>query len=108
VHAATGHALTISSSSAISTTASMVTPASHGFGLGNGAREAVEQEAVGAVGWAMRSLTRLMIRSSDTRPPASMTLLACRPSSVPALTAARSMSPVEICGMPNFSVMNLA
>jgi hypothetical protein len=46
-----------------------------GFSLGNGAREAVEQEAVGAVG-AMRSLTSAMIRSSDTRPPASMMLLA--------------------------------
>ena len=34
--------------------------------------------------------------SSDTRPPASMTFFASRPSGVPAFTAARSMSPVEI------------
>jgi hypothetical protein len=34
-----------------------------------------------------------------------MTFLAARPSGVPALTAARSMSPVEICGMPNFLQM---
>src|SRR3990167_5842790 len=58
--------------------------------------------------WVMRSLTRLMIRSSETRPPLSITLLAFRPSSVPALTAARSMSPVEICGIPNFLVMKPA
>ncbi len=37
-----------------------------------------------------------------------MIFLASRPSGVPALTAARSMSPVEICGMPNFSLMKLA
>jgi hypothetical protein len=30
------------------------------------------------------------------------------PSGVPALTAARSMSPVEIWGIPNFSQINLA
>ncbi|MNY68068.1 hypothetical protein D3C86_2057740 [compost metagenome] len=46
--------------------------------------------------------------SSDTSPPASITFLASMPSGVPAFTAARSMSPVEICGMPNFSQMNLA
>jgi len=37
--------------------------------------------------------------SSDTSWPASMIFLAASPSGVPALTAARSMSPVEICGM---------
>ena len=46
--------------------------------------------------------------SSETRPPASITFLASMPSGVPALTAARSMSPVEICGIPNFSLMKLA
>ena len=46
--------------------------------------------------------------SSETRPPESMTFLAAMPSGVPALTAARSMSPVEICGMPNFSLMKVA
>lgn len=37
--------------------------------------------------------------SSDTSPPASITFLASVPSGVPAFTAARSMSPVEICGI---------
>src|SRR2546430_2334956 len=40
--------------------------------------------------------------------PASMTFFAASPSGVPAFTAARSMSPVEICGMPNFSRMKAA
>lgn len=56
----------------------------------------------------MRSLIRAMMMSSDTRPPLSITPFTCWPSGLPALTAARSMSPVEICGMPNFSVMNRA
>jgi hypothetical protein len=38
--------------------------------------------------------------SSLTREPESITFFASRPRGVPALTAARSMSPVEICGMP--------
>src|SRR3990167_4235033 len=59
-------------------------------------------------GWAMRSLTRLMMRSSLTRPPDSITALACMPNGVPAFTAARSMSPVEIWGMPYFWQMNVA
>ncbi len=46
--------------------------------------------------------------SSDTRPPVSITCFAASPSGVPAFTAARSMSPVEICGMPNASLMNVA
>ena len=40
--------------------------------------------------------------SSLTSAPASITFFAARPIAVPALTAARSMSPVEICGMPYF------
>ena len=48
------------------------------------------------------------MRSSLTSAPDSMMDLACRPSGVPALTAARSMSPVEIWGMPNFWQMNAA
>src|SRR5438105_4050354 len=35
-------------------------------------------------------------------------VVAARPNGVPALTAARSMSPVEICGMPYFWQMKLA
>jgi hypothetical protein len=46
--------------------------------------------------------------ASETKPPESITFLASMPSGVPALTAARSMSPVEIWGMPNFSQINLA
>ncbi len=38
--------------------------------------------------------------SSLTSAPASITFFAAMPSGVPALTAARSMSPVETCGMP--------
>ena len=34
-----------------------------------------------------------------TRPPVSMIALACLPTSVPAATAARNMSPVDSCGM---------
>ena len=46
--------------------------------------------------------------SSDTRPPSSMIFFAATPRSLPALTCARSMSPVEIWGMPYFSLMTLA
>jgi hypothetical protein len=51
-------------------------------------------------GWAMRSFTRPMMMSSLTSAPVSITFLAASPSGVPAFAAARSMSPVEICGMP--------
>ena len=80
----------------------------HRVGLRNRAREAVEQEALAQSGCLMRSLTRPMMTSSGTSAPASMNFFASRPSGVPALTAARSMSPVEICGMPNFCEMNAA
>ncbi len=43
--------------------------------------------------------------SSDTSLPSSMTFFAASPNGVPAATAARNMSPVEICGMRNFSFM---
>src|SRR6267378_2652326 len=49
-----------------------------------------------------------MIMSSETSCPASMTFFAARPSGVPAFTAARSMSPVEICGMRKRSLMKPA
>src|SRR5215218_4431196 len=38
--------------------------------------------------------------SSSTRSPAAMMPATLRPSSLPALTASRSMSPVEIAGTP--------
>jgi hypothetical protein len=37
-----------------------------------------------------------------------MTFLAANPIGEPALTAARSMSPVEICGIANLSQMKVA
>src|SRR3954462_1857172 len=46
--------------------------------------------------------------SSETSCPASMIFPASIPRGVFAARAARSMSPVEICGMPNFSRMKLA
>src|SRR5260221_11456979 len=49
-----------------------------------------------------------MMMSSETSAPASMTFFAARPSGVPAFTAARNMSPVEICGMPKCLVRNVA
>jgi hypothetical protein len=45
-----------------------------------------------------------MMISSDTSCPESITFFAASPSGVPAFTALRSMSPVEICGMPNACV----
>ena len=50
-----------------------------------------------------RSVTKPMITSSGTRSPASMYDFAFCPSGVPAFTAARSMSPVEMCGSLNSS-----
>src|SRR6266852_5847111 len=55
-----------------------------------------------------RSFTSPMMMSSETSCPASMTFFAARPSGVPAFTAARNMSPVEICGMRKCSLMKLA
>ena len=50
---------------------------------------------------SMRSDTMPTTISSETRSPASITALARMPIGVPAVTAARSMSPVDNCGMPN-------
>src|SRR5258708_21992101 len=49
-----------------------------------------------------------MKRGSGTRSPGSMKRLASTPSGETAFTAARSMSHVEMCGMPNFSLMKVA
>ena len=51
----------------------------------------------------MRSSMMPTTMSSETRAPDSITALALRPIGVAAATAARSMSPVESCGMPYFS-----
>jgi hypothetical protein len=69
-------------------------------------REAVEQVAVGAIRLA-RSLTRPMMMSSDTRPPVH-DLFRGQTQFGASLMAARSISPVEICGMLYFSLMKLA
>ncbi len=47
-----------------------------------------------------RSFTSPITMRSGTSSPLSMYCFASLPSGVPALIAARSMSPVEICGMP--------
>jgi hypothetical protein len=54
-------------------------------------------------GSLMRSRMIPTTISSLTSPPAFMTASAFFPTSVPAETAARNMSPVESCGMPNKS-----
>ncbi len=59
-------------------------------------------------GALMRSFTSPMMMSSETSSPRSITCFAARPSGVPAFTAARSMSPVEICGIAYFRVMKVA
>ncbi len=46
--------------------------------------------------------------SSETYLPAARMGCAWRPSSVPAAISARSMSPVAMCGMPNFERSMLA
>src|SRR5581483_5390532 len=59
-------------------------------------------------GWPSFSFTRPTMMSSETRLPLSITFFAARPSGVPALAAARSISPVAICGMPKRRLMNSA
>ena len=89
------------SGTSISSTTSILTPAvsiASACGIVRG--KPSNRKPLAQSGWAMRSLTRPMMMSSLTRPPESITFLAAMPSGVPALTAARSMSPVEICGMP--------
>ena len=51
--------------------------------LRDGAREAVEQEALAASSSASRLRTMSMVTSSGTRSPASMYALACRPERGP-------------------------
>jgi hypothetical protein len=91
------------SGTSISSTTSSLTPAlfiASACGMVRGKpskRKPLAQSAC-----TMRSFTRPMMMSSLTSAPASITFFAATPSGVPALTAARSMSPVEICGMPYF------
>ena len=95
-----------SSGTAISITLSMCTPASaNACACGMVRGKPSKMQPLAQSGSAIRALTRLIIKSSETSPPASMILLACLPSSVPSLIAARSISPVEICGILNSLVM---
>src|SRR3954469_1487980 len=55
-----------------------------------------------------RATTIPIVISSGTRSPASMNFFACWPSSVPWLTLAPKMSPVEIFGIPRCAEMNWA
>ncbi len=49
-----------------------------------------------------------MMMSSETSAPESITAFTFSPSSLPAFTADRNMSPVEIWGIPNSRQMNCA
>jgi hypothetical protein len=81
VHTAAGHAPTISSSStAISTTASMSTPGTMASAC-DGAQPS-NRQPLAQSGWAMR-LTRLMISSSETSWPASHDFLQLQAQRVP-------------------------
>jgi hypothetical protein len=89
-----------SKGTSISSTKSNLTPAAFmasacGMVRGNPSNKKPLAQSASAI----LSLTKLIMRSSLTKPPDAMTALAWRPKGVPALTAARSMSPVEICGI---------
>ena len=68
------------------------------LGLGEVAREAVEDEALDASSAASRSRIIRIVISSGTRSPRSMIAFTSRPSGV-ASSSARNMSPVETCGI---------
>ncbi len=59
-----------------------------------------------ASGRASRSLRMPSMMSSETSCPAAMVSFALAPKRVPATTASRNISPVDICGMP-FSASSL-
>src|SRR5262249_47935699 len=61
-----------------------------------------------ASGWSMRSETMATTTSSGTSSPRSMMSLARSPTGVAALTAARSMSPVESWTIPCLSTSRCA
>ena len=67
--------------------------------LGEVAREAVEHEPVAASARRAARGSASIISSSGTRSPRSRIGSTRRPSSVPSAMAARSMSPVETCGI---------
>ena len=65
--------------------------------------DALERDLEAAIG-----VSHAITMSSGTSVPASMYSFTFLPMGVPASTAARNMSPVEICGMWCFSIRNWA
>src|SRR3954452_7472771 len=106
--------LTTSSSSTTSsrTTSSGVPPSSsrslNVFACGTLRGKPSSRKPLRASSSSSRETTMPIVISSGTRSPASMNFLACWPSSVPWLTFARKMSPVEIFGIPRWAEMNWA
>ena len=102
--------LTISSSSTcISTTWSISTPDSSnasawGIVRGKPSNKKPFPQSLSVI----RSLTKPIIKSSDTNSPASIIAFALTPNGVPAFTAALNISPVDIWGIPYFSQINCA
>src|SRR3954463_10482829 len=106
--------LTTSSSSTTSsrTTSSGVPPSNsrslNVFACGTLRGKPSSRNPLRASSSSSRDTTIPIVISSGTRSPASMYFLACWPSSVPWLTFARKMSPVEIFGIPRWAEMNWA
>jgi hypothetical protein len=78
------------------------------FRLRLGTGIAVEDRAALGLGESSRSPISAETIASETSSPASITALAWSPTGVPALTAARSMSPVESWTMPRSSTRRAA
>ncbi|SKV44671.1 Uncharacterised protein [Mycobacteroides abscessus subsp. abscessus] len=96
-----------------SSTASIVTPRASSMAANASAWSTVRgkpsrMNPAAASGSSRRASTILLVTSLGTRSPASRYCLACRPSSVPSLMFERNRSPVEICGIPNFSEISCA
>ena len=97
------------SSTSISTTASIARPCSfNAFACASVRGKPSKRKPFLQSSSVIRSCTNPRIISSETKPPASITFLASIPSGVPALTAALSMSPVDICGILYCLVINPA
>src|SRR3954469_21084263 len=104
---------TSSSSTTSSSTTSSGVPASSSrslkvFACGTLRGKPSSRKPLRASSSSSRDSTMPIVISSGTRSPASMNFFACCPSSVPWLTFARKMSPVEIFGIPRCAEMNWA
>src|SRR3954467_7855355 len=101
-----------SSTTSSSTTSSGVPPSSsmslNVFACGTLRGKPSRRKPLRASSSSSRATTIPIVISSGTRSPASMNFFACCPSSVPWLTLARKMSPVEILGIPRCAEMNWA